>query len=231
MSVRWLVDPETNAALWRDLSDMPLRLVSIPGQWVADLGGGNGNFAAPLVTKGARIVTVDVDQSALKGAKPPICAASGSLTSLPIRDGSLDAATARAVLHHVPDTIDHALREARRVVRPGGLVLIQEPTSGNFLANAARRLFPTERHEAHERPLPLDAYVDAVRHEFDVLEVVPCFLLSYLLPHVVGRIPPRRRAVPRAVARILAAWDRRFLAALPRLRHRAAYVSILARRR
>jgi len=231
MPVRWIVDTEATLVLWRELSEMPLRLVDRPGGWVADLGGGNGNFVRPLTAKGARPVSIDPDGEALRGAPVRgVRPVRGSALHLPIRGGSLDALAGRAVLHHVPDDLDAAIREVRRVVRPGGLILFQEPTSGNAIANLARRWFPTERHDPHERPLPLDAYVDAVRRHFDVLETTPWFLLSYLVPHVVARLPADRRRAGRALARILCGWDRRLLAALPGLRQRGAYVSILARR-
>ena len=49
--------------------------------------------------------------------------ARGELESLPIADGELDAATLMLVLHHVPDPAA-ALREAARVLKPGGRLLI-----------------------------------------------------------------------------------------------------------
>jgi SAM-dependent methyltransferase len=231
MPVPWIVDTDATLVLWRELSAMPLRLVDRPGGWVADLGGGNGNFIRPLTAKSARPVSVDPDREALLGAPMRgVRPVRGSALNLPIRDGSLDALAGRAVLHHVPDDLDDTMREVRRVVRPGGLVLFQEPTSGNAIANLARRWFPTERHDPDERPLPFDAYMDAVRRHFEALEATPWFLLSYLVPHVVARLPPDRRRAGRALARVLFAWDRRLLAALPGLRRRAAYVSIFARR-
>lgn len=230
MRVRWIVDGEANAALWRALSDAPLRLVDGPRRWVADLGGGNGNFVSPLRAKDARLVAVDLDTSALLGAVRGVRGVAASLLALPFRDAAMSAVAGRAILHHVPDDLDAALREARRIVCPGGLALFQEPTSGNALANFARRRFPTERHDPAERPLPFDAYVDAVRRHFDVLEARPHFLVSYLLPHVVGRLPPNGRGIARAITRALSGWDERVLAALPGLRRHAAYVSILARR-
>ena len=229
MHRRWVVDEAANATLWRELAELPLHLAGKGGR-VVDLGGGNGNFVGPLLQGGAWLVTVDVDRSALAAANPGIRPVEGSLLALPFRDRAFDAAAARAVLHHVPDGLARAVREAKRVVRPGGLLLFQEPTDGNAIANAARRRFPTERHDPHERPLPAEAYLAAIRRELDVLEVRHEFLLSYLLSHVVGRLPPRRRALGRLLTRLLFGVDRVLLSALPKLRPRAAYVSILARR-
>jgi len=229
MTVHWSVDEQTNATLWRELAQMPLRLAG-PGGRVVDLGGGDGNFVGPLLWGRAWLVTVDVDRTALKSANRDIRAVAGSLLSLPFRDAAFDGAAARAVLHHVPDDLDRAIREAKRVVRPGALILLQEPTAGNPFANFARRRFPTERHDPHERPLPADAYMAAVRRELEVVEVRYEFLLSYLLPHAVGRLPPSRRGFARSLTRLLFRIDRILLAALPKMRSRAAYVSILARR-
>ncbi|HUQ46743.1 MAG TPA: methyltransferase domain-containing protein, partial [Gemmatimonadaceae bacterium] len=48
---------------------------------------------------------------------------SGRLESLPIEDGSLDAALLFLVLHYVPEP-EVAITEARRTLKPGGRLLI-----------------------------------------------------------------------------------------------------------
>jgi SAM-dependent methyltransferase len=53
----------------------------------------------------------------------PVTLVSADATALPLRDGVADLALAPHMLYHVPEPAD-ALRELRRVTRPGGRVVI-----------------------------------------------------------------------------------------------------------
>lgn len=63
---------------------------------------------------------------------------------LPFRDGVLDFITASNVVHHVP-TPGRFLREARRVVRRGGYLLIHEPQASVLFCLVLRLM----RHEGY----------------------------------------------------------------------------------
>ena len=60
--------------------------------------------------------------------------------ALPFPDGSFDTVIGHAVLHHLPDPV-RALRECRRVLRPGGIIAFAgEPSqSGHSLARVPKR--------------------------------------------------------------------------------------------
>jgi SAM-dependent methyltransferase len=62
----------------------------------------------------------------------------GSVCDLPFEDGQFDLAYSFKVLAHVPD-IDSAVREAARVIRPGGHLLLEfyNPWSLRYLAKKA----------------------------------------------------------------------------------------------
>ncbi|GAB3257525.1 class I SAM-dependent methyltransferase [Chitinimonas naiadis] len=75
----------------------------------------------------------------------------GDATQLPFADDSFDVVTCQTVLIHLADPLA-ALREMRRVVRPGGWVICAEPSN---LANAAMLYALEQDWSAAER---LEAY-------------------------------------------------------------------------
>jgi SAM-dependent methyltransferase len=82
------------------------------------VGGGRrrGAFRPPA---GSRWIVADLDWS--QGAQ-----VGADIQALPFRDGAFDAIKATEVLEHVPD-VDRALGECRRVLRPGGHLVITVP--------------------------------------------------------------------------------------------------------
>lgn len=99
-------------------------------EWiVGDLGCGTGQVSEALAPYVRRVIAIDESGEMLKAArrrlKPyaNVQVQRGDLEALPIDDGRLDAAVLLLVLHHVAEP-GNALREAARVLRPGGRLLI-----------------------------------------------------------------------------------------------------------
>jgi len=115
-------------------ADLLALLALLDDQWtVGDLGCGTGQLTASLAPFVARVIAVDESAAMLTAARKRLAGTAnvalerGRLEALPIGDGELDAAVLFLVLHYVDDPL-LALVEARRVLRPGGKLLIADMT-------------------------------------------------------------------------------------------------------
>ena len=97
------------------------RLGIRPGRDVLDLAAGTGKLTRQLVPLGARIVAVeplDAMRAELERAVPGVEALAGTAEVIPLPDDSVDAVTCAQAFHWF--RADEAVREIRRVLRPGG---------------------------------------------------------------------------------------------------------------
>jgi len=100
-----------------------------PGLTVGDLGCGTGQVSELLSPHVATIIAVDGSTDMVQAARRRLKGAHhvdvrrGDMEALPIADGTLDVAILALVLHHLPEPA-RALSEVRRVLKPGGRVLM-----------------------------------------------------------------------------------------------------------
>ena len=111
--------------LWRRATCRAL--VPQKGERILDLAAGTAVSSGPLADTGADVVAADFSLGMLGAATPrpgvDLVAADG--LALPFADGVFDAATISFGLRNVADTV-RCLRELRRVVRPGGRLVVCE---------------------------------------------------------------------------------------------------------
>jgi ubiquinone/menaquinone biosynthesis C-methylase UbiE len=131
--------PDERLTDWREA--VARHLVPRPGMRLLDLGSGTGRWASAF-TGWYGIDVVGVEPSAAmrsRSCHPDV--RSGDADAIPLADASVDAAWLSTVIHHVPD-LNRAARELRRVVRPGGPVLIRSAFAGRHEAISLFRYFP-----------------------------------------------------------------------------------------
>jgi ubiquinone/menaquinone biosynthesis C-methylase UbiE len=114
------------------------RFAAAGARTVLDVGGGNGRLARLLPGLSMRCLLIDLSPAMLSLAPRPAVRADGA--RLPVAAASADAVTALYTLYHYDDPLE-PIREARRVLRPGGLFAACAPNrdSDPELAQAVPR--------------------------------------------------------------------------------------------
>jgi SAM-dependent methyltransferase len=133
-------DPGRNTATPANVAYRVGRIAPyLSGRWL-DFGCAEGGYTAALLSNGAgSVVGVDVEEDRINEALARRIPSGAFLTfdgsRLAFADGSFDGAFVNEVLEHVADEHD-SLAEIRRVLRPGGYLILISPN----------RWFPIEGH-------------------------------------------------------------------------------------
>lgn len=135
---------EDGLAAWRAALQPHLDQLDLP---VVDIGSGTGQFAA-LFPRWFGVEVVGVEPSEEMRAEAIAHTRDRRVTylgaeaeHLPLADGSCGAAWLSTVIHHIPN-LEAAAREVRRVVVPGGPVLIRSAFPGRTDRITLFQFFP-----------------------------------------------------------------------------------------
>lgn len=156
---------------------------------VADIGCGNGAYLAELACRGHRGHVVGADMSAgmLRAAGSRAASSArliiGDAAALPVRDVAADVCLAMHMLYHVPDPLA-AVRELRRITRPGGQVLVVLNGADHLrelrdlvsaaLVEGGAMPFPGERlHLDDGADLLAGVFTSVTRHDFTAELLIP----------------------------------------------------------
>jgi len=140
--------------LIRDNARAALDAISVHEGRSLDLGGGSGWLAAELAGRDFAAVSLDIEDPnerlrqiedgagsrdfelvtdvSEEAARAAVDYVVGDMEHLPFADGAFDLVTTSAALHHSSNPV-RTLRQAARVLRPGGVLLaLNEPAKGLF---------------------------------------------------------------------------------------------------
>jgi len=137
-------EPVLRSHRWRTADNSAGHLVPLlePGMQLLDVGCGPGTITmdlAALVGPTGRVTalerteeTLDLPRAeATRRGTTNVDFAVGDVAALDLPDAGFDVVHAHQVLQHVDDPV-RALREMRRVCRPGGIVAVRESDYGAF---------------------------------------------------------------------------------------------------
>lgn len=152
-----------------------------PHHRVLDLGSGTGLVAGIAAQKVRSVTAIDISRAMIDIARkrfPHLPYTAGDARRLPFAAGSFDRVLARMVLHHITSDTASAIREAWRVLRPGGWFVVSEgvPPAPEIL-NDYRAIFSMK--EERLSFLPADLVTLLKKGGFN-----PIVLSSYVIPRV-----------------------------------------------
>src|SRR5262249_23303420 len=198
-------------------------LGNVSGMRVVDFGCGSGANTALLAGRGAHVWGIDISEDLLRLGRRRLAVSgrpdgatfiAGSAHDMPFPDDSIDVVFGIAILHHLD--LDLVSREVRRVLKPGGRAIFQEPVRNSAVIRFLRSLIPYRAPDIspYERPLT-DAELRRFASGFSRVSV-----RAFPLPHVqIGQVLP----VVKNYTKTLYSTDRTLLHGLPWL---AWYASI-----
>ena len=122
--------------------------IDIKVENILDVGTGKGGFLPTLIQTfpGAAITGIDPDTESLEVARsqyPFIDFRRMEAEKLIFNDNTFDVVSISMALHHLPK-IKKALKEIKRVTKPGGFIIINEPISDHL--NPAQEVFKMYHH-------------------------------------------------------------------------------------
>lgn len=106
------------------------------GKSVLDIASGEGYGSAMLARRAARVIGVDIAEDAVRHAQERygnerLAFRTGTCAAIPVDDASIDVVVSFETIEH-HDQHEEMMREIKRVLRPGGVLLISSPDRHHY---------------------------------------------------------------------------------------------------
>jgi ubiquinone/menaquinone biosynthesis C-methylase UbiE len=137
-------------------------LGDVKGKTILEYGCGDGVNTVLLANRGARVISLDLSPELIDIAKQRLEVHGinsgvefivGSAHNVPLPDESIDVVFGIAILHHLE--LELSAAEVRRLLKPDGFAIFQEPVRNSWLLRQVRKLIPYQSPDVSpfERPL------------------------------------------------------------------------------
>ena len=137
----------------------------IKGQRVADLACGEGYGSALMATVAKQVTAMDLDEQVVARAQQKynqldnLHYQAGNILNSGLPEAAFDLLVSFETLEHLAEH-DQLIREFRRLLRPGGVLVISTPDKRVYSANG-------EHNEHHVRELEADEFKDLMAAHFE----------------------------------------------------------------
>jgi 2-polyprenyl-3-methyl-5-hydroxy-6-metoxy-1,4-benzoquinol methylase len=210
-----------------------------PGRRALDLGCSSGSLLLQLRDQGWDAQGVEIAASPARAAKElGFTVHVGTLESSNFEDGQFDVVFAMMVIEHVPDPVA-TLREIRRILIPGGLLVMSVPNFGcweRLVFGRFWRGLELPRHLQHFTRRSLrqlaqltDFHVEQINDQYNLSNIIAS--LGLMLSHWFPQQPLGRNLIdytdhPTLLGQLLLAIPSRLLAVI----HQGGRLTIIFRR-
>ncbi|MDQ0284964.1 ubiquinone/menaquinone biosynthesis C-methylase UbiE [Desulfofundulus luciae] len=163
-------DPVTMA---EHLARYEFALAFVASREVLDAACGVGYGSHMMAERAKKVVGVDIDPDCLEYARdnyahPRVVYQQGDVCALPLPGGSFDVLVSFETIEHVADG-EACVREAWRVLRPGGLYLVSTPN--RLLISPGRGPQAPPVNSFHVREYTLEEFQELVGSYFQNLQL------------------------------------------------------------
>jgi SAM-dependent methyltransferase len=170
---------------------------SVEGLQLLDALCGGGQNSAYFAARGAEVTGVDISEKQCEHYRarfPGATVHCRSVLDTGLPDASFDLVITDS-LHHLHPNLDDGIRELGRVLRPGGSLIVWEPSAGSVLDRARKLWYRLDRRyfEDNEASIDIDRLARDHEHTFRLERAVYGGNVGYLLVSMsmAMRIPLR----------------------------------------
>lgn len=197
--------------------DVRWRLIQqwIPAGRILDAGCGAGEWVAFLQSRGRDAIGLDYAAAMVERNRaryPDFEWRTGDVEQLPYADTSLTGVVSWGVIEHREHGPLPALREFRRVLKPGGAAIVTVPLD-SAVQRRATEIGDANRGEFFQYYMSPEELTDFVRQAgFEPVAVgtMPQACFALLAPRLFLRFPPRANQLAQGMTRLLLSGFERY---------------------